>query len=81
MLDGEDIENLEDLVLQPINIEMPAMKELGAKWLVNTAQYISANPQIIVNGFLCSGIIGALGWQETHTVDESRDDQELDSRV
>ena len=79
-LDGEDIENLEDLELQPINLGMPAMKELGAKWLVNTAQYISDNPQIIVNSFYAlESLHGALGRQETHTVDESRDDQELDS--
>ena len=76
-LDGEDVENLEDLELQLINLGMPAMKELGAKWLVNAAQYISDNPQIIVNGFLHSGITGALDEQETHTVDQSTDDQEL----
>ena len=58
---------------------MPAMKELSAKWLVNAAQYINDNPQITVNGFLHSEITGALDEQETHTVDESRDDQELDS--
>ena len=77
-MDGENAENLEDLELQPINLGMPAMKELGAKWLANTAQYIIDNPQITVNGFLRSGITstGALSGQETHTVGESRDDQE-----
>ena len=56
------------------------MKELGAKWLVKAAQYISNSPQIIVDGFLRSGITRALDEQETHTVvDNSRDDQELDS--
>ena len=46
---------------------------------MNTAQYINDNPQIIVNGLLRSRIVRALGGQETHTADQSRDDQELDS--
>ena len=48
-LDGEYLENLEDLhvELQPINLGMPAMKELGANWLVSRAQYISNNPHVV----------------------------------
>ena len=42
-------ENLEELELQPIDLGMATLKELGAKWLVNTANYISNNPHIIVN--------------------------------
>ena len=77
-LDGEDVENLEDVELQTINLGMPAMKELGAKWLVNAAQYISDNPHIIVNGFVRSGIAGALDGQETDTDDQSGDDQDIE---
>ena len=44
---------------------MPIMKEISAKWLVDTAEYMSDNPQIIVNGFIRSGIPGAVdGLQE-----------------
>ena len=33
---------------------------ISAKWLVDMAEYISNNPQIIVNGFIRSGITGAV---------------------
>lgn len=56
-LEGRDIESAE---LQPISMALPMMKELGAKWLVEVAQHFSENPQIIVNGFIKSGIAGAL---------------------
>ena len=48
-LQGED---LEMSTLQPIDLAMPLMKELGAEWLVEMADYIADNPQFIVNGFI-----------------------------
>ena len=39
---------------------MAVMKEIGAKWLADMADYISNNPQFIVNGFLHAGISEAL---------------------
>ena len=72
-LEGEDTTNLETLELQPINLGLP---EFGAKWLVDMSSYISNNPQLIVNGFIRSGIAGALNGQET---DETEGNQELDS--
>jgi len=39
---------------------MTVMKEIGAQWLVDMAEYISGNPQFIVNGFLRYGITAAL---------------------
>jgi len=44
------------------------LKELGAKWMVEMAEYFAENPQIIVNGFIRAGIAGAL--------DGQRDEQE-----
>ena len=38
---------------------MPVMKEVSARWLVDMAEHISDNPQLIVSGFLRSGITGA----------------------
>ena len=78
-LEGEGVADLEALELQPINLAMPAMKELGAKWLVNTVTHISENPQVIVNGFIHSGITGALDGQEAADPDVPEGDQELDS--
>ena len=53
--------DIESTALQTINLGLPMMKELGAKWMVEMAQYFADNPQIIVNGFIKVGIIGALG--------------------
>ena len=36
------------------------MTELGARWLVEMHEYIASSPQLIVNGFLRSGITTAL---------------------
>ena len=41
-------------------MSMAVMKEIGAKWLVDMADYISNNPDFIVNGFLHAGISQAL---------------------
>ena len=46
--------------LKPIDLGFPILKELGAKWLVEIATYISRNPQFIVNGFVKAGISRAL---------------------
>ena len=56
-LQGKDVESVE---LEPINLCFPAVKELSAKWLVEMADYISDNPQFIVNGFRRAGISEAL---------------------
>ena len=55
--------------LQPINLRLAALKELGAKWLVEMGEYISSNPQFIVNSFRCAGVPGAL--------DSYREDPEI----
>ena len=43
-------------VLELVDLSLPTMKELGAKWLTDMTEYLSANPQFVVNGFVCSGI-------------------------
>ena len=35
--------------LEPADLCLPAMKELGAKWLVKSVQHIADNPSFIVN--------------------------------
>ena len=49
---------------------MSVLKEVGAKWLVDMADYISNNPKIIVNRFIQAGIIRALGGLEDVESDE-----------
>ena len=60
----DDKEN-EAVDLEPINLGLPMLKELGAKWLVQMAEYFEENPQIIVNGFIRAGIAGALDQDPT----------------
>ena len=63
-LEGKDLEDLVKAELEPINMGMPILKEIGAKWLVEMAEYLSDNPQFIVNGFLHSGIAAAISGDE-----------------
>ena len=59
-LDGKDMDDLESTKIQPINLGMPILKEVSAKWLVGMVEYITSNPQFIVNGFICCGISSAI---------------------
>ena len=56
-LDGKEGDSLD---IEPVNLGLPVLKELGAKWLVQMAEYFSDNPQLVVNGFLRAGIASAL---------------------
>ena len=44
--------------LEPVNLVLPMLKELGAKWLVEVANYFAQNPQMVVNGFIRAEITG-----------------------
>ena len=61
-LDGKDMDDLESTEIQPINLGMPILKEISAKWLDGMVEYITStsNPQFIVNGFIRSGISSAI---------------------
>ena len=54
--------------LQPIDLCLPVLRKLGAKWLVEMAQYVGNNPDFIVKGFLRAGISRAL--DDTESDDE-----------
>ena len=56
-LKGRDVESTE---LAAVSLGLPILKELGAKWMVQVAEYFADNPQIIVNGFIWAGITRAL---------------------
>ena len=79
-LDGREMESTD---LEPVSLSLPILKELGAKWLVQMADYFTDNPQIIVNGFVKAGITAALDGQENqqeemHVMeDDSEDDFEI----
>ena len=85
-LEGQDIEDIEGLEIMPIDLGMPVLKQISAKWLVGMVEYITENPQFIVNGFIQSGItsavdgvvnMGSLESEETDTEEfESESDTE-----
>lgn len=83
-LEGQDVENIEVLDLTPIDLSSAVVKEKSAKWLVELAEYMANHPDIIVNGFIKTGISTALdgrreGLEEedhTWTNSESDTDQE-----
>ena len=56
------MDDLESTEIQPINLGMPILKEISAKWLDGMVEYITStsNPQFIVNGFIRSGISSAI---------------------
>ena len=64
-LEGRDVESTQ---LEPVSLGLPILKESGAKWMVQMAEYFADNPQIIVNGFIRAGINRAL--------DDLSDDEE-----
>ena len=68
--------------LEPINLRLAVLKELGARWLVEMFDYFQDNPQIIVNGFVKSGITHALGGEEDEDAHHSdTEDTEDDFNV
>ena len=38
--------------IQPTDLHIQVLKEVEVKWMVEMAEYISNNPQFIVNGFV-----------------------------
>lgn len=69
-LQGKDT----DIILNPVDLSLPALKELGAKWLTEMAHYISNNPQFITNGFLKAGIPQAIDGEEEEDTSNGSDD-------
>ena len=45
---------------QHIDTRLSIMKPLGARWLVELHDYLSANPSFAVNGFSAAGILDSL---------------------
>jgi len=69
--------DIEKEQLQPIDLSLPALQELGVKWLVEIARYISDNPCFIVRGLHRSGISKVLDNidSDTQTSEESSDEE------
>lgn len=63
--------------LEAVELDLPVLKKLGVKWLVQMAEYFSDNPQIIINGFVKAGITAAHDGQEDQQ-NKIEDDSEND---
>ena len=73
-LNGKSDEEIEDFQLPPIDLSMARMKEVCAEWFVQMAEYIAENPSFLVNGFIASGITGAIdGIAASDSEDELQD--------
>lgn len=64
-----EVEDVEAAQLKLIDMCLPIMKELGASWLVEMADYVAKNPQFIVYGFVKSGICQVLDGKSDDTSD------------
>ena len=71
-LHGTAVQSVE---LQAINLSLTVLKELGAKWLEEMSEYISNNPQFIVNGFARAGIMQALDGRGGNEDEEDNADE------
>ena len=60
----EDVASVEDVVVEPVDLCMAAMKEVSASWVVETWDYIASNLQFIINGFVHAGISKALDGED-----------------
>ena len=61
----DDVDNVE---INPVNLSMPVLKQVGEQWLVELTEYQSNNPQKITNGFINTGIAAALNGIEEESV-------------
>ena len=61
LLKGQGIETV---AVEPSDLSMGMMKEIGAKWLVDMTHYIGDNPQFIVNSFIHASITKALNGED-----------------
>ncbi len=68
-------QSMEAVELEPVDLSLPQLKELGTRWLVEAYDYISENPAMVVRGFLTSGISDALNGQFDSDNDSSAEDE------
>ena len=69
----------DDAVIEPISLAHSILKEVEAQWLMQIFEDFENNPQIIVNGFIRSGITGALDGEGLDTYAVSDDELEMET--
>ena len=76
-LQAQDDVPLQEVILKPIDLCLPVLKNVSASWFVQMAEYISNNSQFVVKGFAKAGISGAL---DGVTLDEDCLLQDMDTQ-
>ena len=63
-----------------VDMSGPRMKCIGAQWLVRLYEHFLESPEIIINGFLASGIPQSIDNNKPYMVevDKSKRDKEID---
>ena len=51
-------QQLDDGVCEEVDLRLSRMKPLSAKWVIETAEYFTTHPEIILNGLSAAGISG-----------------------
>ena len=59
-----------------VDMKLPVMKEIGAKWLVFMYDYLQDHPEICKNGFVKAGIPQAISTPENIALILPRDDED-----
>ncbi len=50
------VEDIDSFELTPVDLSYGRVKELSATWIVEMVDHLTAHPEIIVNGFIHSGM-------------------------
>ena len=62
-LEGKDMEDLEGADIQPIDMSMQVLKEVGAGWIVTMSEYLSLNP--VYCKWICKiRNVSSYGWSD-----------------
>ncbi len=90
----EKIDAVDDFdEIEPVDLSTARMKCVGARWLVKLYDYLSDNPQIIVNGFFAAHITQSItngepilenpivGIDDDSEEDDSEDEEDDDEKV
>lgn len=64
--------------IRPVDISSARMKCIGAQWLVKLYEYFGLHPDIVVNGFIASGITHSIDAQKPIIV-SNKDSENVDN--
>ena len=75
---AEDCLPIQVIYHKPVDLGLTILKELGAKWFIEMADYFANNPQMVVNGFVEAAISGSFDDVVTEHQEEAGSETEGD---